>query len=289
MAMSYATLEDIRVEAGDAPEPTTTTTYYRNLTEYGIRASQMIDRLAGFTFAPMIDTRYMDAFSETTSAYRVFLNYPLLELTTCVLADDTSLTVATDVIAAMRHYSPKRWLQMLTSSYNFRTSSGNPSSELVVTGVWGWHSDYDNAWLLSGDKVLDAAGLTATAVTITVADADGAGGNGFTPRFSPGNLIKIDSEYCEVVSISSNTLTVTRGARGSTAAVHLINAPISVYFPDEPITRACAKLAVYLYTQRGSVAQVSFEGVSGNRNPPTIIAEVRDMILPYQFIQFAGV
>lgn len=53
--------------------------------------------------------------------------------------------------------------------------------------------------------------LSASAVTFDVLDGT---------RFSSGDLLQIDSEYLYVDSVSSNTLTVRRGWRGSTAAVH---------------------------------------------------------------------
>jgi hypothetical protein len=48
--------------------------------------------------------------------------------------------------------------------------------------------------------------------------------------FLVGDLLRIDDEIMEVVSISSNTLTVVRGSHGSTKASHLANASLEYPF-----------------------------------------------------------
>jgi hypothetical protein len=62
--------------------------------------------------------------------------------------------------------------------------------------------------------------ITATAATLVVADADG---------LAARMLLEIGSEILQVVSISGTTITVTRGARGSTAATHSNGATIKAY------------------------------------------------------------
>jgi hypothetical protein len=197
MTLSYATLDQLKTEAasttGTEPTGSALLTFEGNLTQYGIRASQIIDRLKNTTFAPLIDSRGIGAFSDAAlSSYKLVVD-PLLELTSVTLPDTTTLTVGTDVRAEPTYLSPKRWLQMITSANTFQVTSDN----------LGWHSDYDNAWISSGDSVQDAGGINASVTSITVTDADGVGGWGFSPRFSPGNLIKIESEYCSVVKRGS--------------------------------------------------------------------------------------
>ena len=48
--------------------------------------------------------------------------------------------------------------------------------------------------------------------------------------FSVGDTIKIDNEEMTITNISSNTLTVTRGANSTTKATHSDNAPLSVNY-----------------------------------------------------------
>ena len=47
--------------------------------------------------------------------------------------------------------------------------------------------------------------------------------------FAVGNFISVNKEIMEVTAISSNNLTVTRGARGTTAAAHADDDPVRTY------------------------------------------------------------
>jgi len=293
---SYATLDQLLTEAasttGTQPtDPTKLAAYKASLTQYGIQASGIIDRVKHTTFAPIIDTRYLQAFSQEVRAYEVDLDFPLLELTSVTLADGTNLVVDTDVQAEMTHIFPRRWLQMITSANSFRTASDNLVSKIAIVGVWGWHSDYDNAWILSGDSVQKVGGIDDSETSVLVTDVDGVGGFGFTPRFSAGNLIQIENEWCSVMSTdtSAQTMVVVRGVRGSTAATHAKDVVISVFHPDDAIGRATAKLAVFMYAARGKTALVSFENVRSNPNNVTALAEVLILLEAYQFVQMSGV
>lgn len=62
----------------------------------------------------------------------------------------------------------------------------------------------------------------AEALDASETDVDVAAGQG--ERFADGDVIRIDDEFMTVSSISNDTLTVVRGALGSTAVTHLINA-----------------------------------------------------------------
>lgn len=61
------------------------------------------------------------------------------------------------------------------------------------------------------DTMNEAATITSTVTTIKVTDGS---------LYEPGHVIMIDSEYLWVSSVSTNTITVTRAAGGSTAATH---------------------------------------------------------------------
>jgi hypothetical protein len=293
MTISYATLNQLKVEGANIEpgDATKLETYNSNLVQYGIRASGVIDRLKNTTFAPLVDTRYIDAFGDNAlSSYRLLLNDALMELTSVTLADGTALVVNTDVRSEPRGVSPKRWLQMITSANTFQVTSGEVTNDVVVVGAWGWHSDYDNAWLDSGDTVQNATGIDASQTTITVTAANGVGGDGFAPRFSPGNLIQIESEWCTIVKVSTDnlTLTVLRGQRGTTGAIHAKETAISVFFADDAICRAAANLAVFMYGSRGKTNQVSFETIRTNPNNVQALADVLTILDNYQFMKFVG-
>jgi len=289
--ISYATLDDIKTEAANPQEPTDATalaSYNRNLLKFGIRATEIIDHLKHFTFAPVIDTRYSNVLDDLVEPYKLYFDYPLLSLTSVTLADSTSLTVNTDVRAYPRHAYPLRWLQMLATTNVFNTTSTDLVDEVAVTGIWGYHSDYDNAWLNSGDTVKTTA-LTTTTTSIAVNDADGAGGDTLIPRFSEGNLIRIDSEYMVITAISANTLTVRRAVRGSTAATHDVGKQIDVFIADDAIRHAAAKIAVFNYARRGQTQRVTFDAVRQARAVHEIPPEAIEILDNYQIVQIAGI
>ena len=126
--------------------------------------------------------------------------------------------------------------------------------EVTVTGVWGWHDDWSNAWIDSGDTVQDAP-LTVSATTLTVTNADGLDTDGRSPRFQVGHLLRVDDEYLHVRAIdtTTNTLTVTRGVNGTTAATHVAGTPISVYRPAADVESLVLRWAGWLYREPDGV------------------------------------
>lgn len=155
-------------------------------------------------------------------------------------------------------------------------SAETPPVFVKVTGTWGWHEDWDNAWD-SVDTIQDAAGIDATVTAITVADVDGVDSDGFTPRISAGNLILIGSEYIDVLATDTDTqiLTVRRGVNGTTAAEHALKAEISVYRIDERLRRITARQAASLYARRGAFQVETLDGVGSISYPQDLLAELR--------------
>ena len=105
------------------------------------------------------------------------------------------------------------------SSYSAATSAANaytlnnqaPDSNMYVA--------VNNA--AAGDAQLIAEALDGTETGVDVDEG------GF---FFVGDLIRIENEICEVVSISGNTLTVIRGVHGSTKATHVDDSAIRYPF-----------------------------------------------------------
>ena len=73
----------------------------------------------------------------------------------------------------------------------------------------------------AGDAQLIAEALDGSETGVDVDDAS---------FFFAGDLIRVDNEVMEVVSISGNTLTVIRGSHGSALAVHSDDAPLRYAF-----------------------------------------------------------
>jgi hypothetical protein len=155
---------------------------------------------------------------------------------------------------------------------------------VTITGVWGYHRAYSRAWLAV--DTLAAAIVTTTATTFTVVDVDGADVYGFTPRISAGNLVKIDSEIMEVIAttVATNTVTVRRGVNGTTAAAHIIAAPVSTWQTDDNIRRVTARQAGMLYARRGAYEQQTITDVGVITYPADLLAELRGVLQGFQYL-----
>lgn len=154
--------------------------------------------------------------------------------------------------------------------------------QVSVTGVWGLHSDYAHAWLAV--DALAAAITTTSATSFTVADADGDDVYGMADRISPGHLLKVDDEYMEVTAISTNTVTVIRGANGSTAATHLINAVVYRWEVQPEVQYAVARQAGLVYSRQGAYTTTEVTPVGGEiRYPSDWLSEVKSVMQGYVY------
>jgi hypothetical protein len=125
-----------------------------------------------------------------------------------------------------------------------------PLHAITITGLWGWHDRWAEAWRNTSDTVQNNP-LTSGATTITVSDADGADAETETPRFQVGHLIRVDSEYIRVLAVntSTNVLTVQRGVAGTTAASHTQNTPIDSFQPAPDAQMLHLRYAAWLYKE----------------------------------------
>lgn len=289
MTITYATVDQIYAEQPPVLETSVTTTQVQDMLEYGQAVAAKFDRVRGFEFAPRVATKYHNVveaiFSGRVIGYLFYLDEPLLAVTTVTLGDGTVLVENTDYRLHPRGETPAYALRMINTSKSW-AARDDSTSDISILGKWGWHNDYTRAWVDSDDHVQDVS-VTATQLTIITTDADGRGTDGLIPRFSPGNMIRIDSEYMSVMSISSQTLTVVRGIRGSTSATHTNGTQIDVFKPDSSIVRAAKRQTVYDLSRAGKFTRVTFEGV-GIETTPDVIPEVQQILDNIPFVGWWG-
>ena len=196
--------------------------------------------------------QYATRLFDYVNALNLTFDDDLLEITTLTNGDATTIS-SNDYVFVPRRVYPKWGLEIKIGSdvsFNYSTS---PESAISIAGTWGYHDDYTNAWVSSRDAVADVGGINASVTTITVSDADGTSADLETPRFQAGNLIKIDSEWCDVIAVTAgttNTLTVVRGVNGTTAASHSAGASISLYRPPITVIEAAMQYVKWRYDQR---------------------------------------
>lgn len=231
-------------------EDATDATDDEKLRRWILQASKVITTLArGRRFVPFIDTRYYDhprepatiqwggtqySYDDIRFSDTLRLDEDLLEVDTLTTENgNTTIQSSDQFLMSGDNYNRtpyNRIVLKLDGDQNTFLYSGTTQQANAVTGTWGWHDDWGNAWVDTLDTVEDNP-LSSSATTLTVNDVDGADLYGQTPRISPGMILKVESEYLYVTATdtASNTATIIRGINGSTAASHAQNTAINSY------------------------------------------------------------
>ncbi len=288
---SYTTKERVRDELiSTTPTTAGQITLDASANQYIIDAieevSRRIDEIKDYGFEPFLETRYFDAYSQQIDVFAdmLTLGHPLLEATEVIDSNATTLTEWDGTRGARETadyeplefgQSPFHFLRRLNASW--AAPSAGFENAITVTGYWGFHKNYSRrGWVLSTDSIQDAAGITATATTVTVGDADGADGFNFSPRFSEGLLIRMESEFCRVVSVvaaATNELTIVRAENGTTAATHANAIPISIWYPDPAIRRITTRIVAQWTARRANFASAIFDGFAVTSFPADLPPE----------------
>ena len=203
--------------------------------------SRVIDSFCGRVFYPHVSTRLYDV----PSGRMLMLDDDLLSLTTLTNGDAAVLTT-TDYRLESANFYPKWGIVIKDTSDKFWSwdSSGSTERVLSVLGEWGYHIDYAGAWLATDTL---SAGINAAVTALPTT------GSALLYR---DQIIKIDSEIMNVTSVVTTTTNVLkRGDNGSTAAAHLIAAPIYAWVTMEDIQAACMDIVLSAYNKRFGVGQ----------------------------------
>jgi len=287
----YVTYEEVKeyiISSLNAGELTEDDKAFR---EFAVRGSRLFDRFARRAFYPRKDTRYFDypssfvpsdppldslSLSLTGVGQRrgavLCLDEDLLEVHTLTTKNGDTTISSSDYLLmnGPERYAPTPYDRIRLKPDGTTTQFQYVNSTLqanAVTGIWGWHDRYGDAWP-ELDAVADNP-LLVSATTITVADVDGADEMGLAPRFKAQQLIRLSSgtsaEYCWITSVderaTANTLTVVRGKNGTTAAQWPAATKIYVYRPPADIVGAMLELVAHQYKRRDSVGRPEDRGV----------------------------
>ena len=230
-------------------------------------------------FAPYIESRPLQirAHKVNTPNMTIDLDMYLLALTS-VLAG--AQDVSSKIIAYIAGFPPFEKLQInVDTCESWYTLETSPTirrawpEPLTITGTWGWHDDWDNAFVAT--SIMVTAGIDDSVTTFNVTATEGA-------LFSPGNMILLDSEYMEVTGVSTDTLTVIRGVNGSTVAAHLQNAPVSILSIPEDIQRVTARQVSTLLSRRGSFSVQQITQLGLVQYPQDLVLELENTIAGYR-------
>ncbi|MGB1285114.1 MAG: hypothetical protein ACPG7F_01160 [Aggregatilineales bacterium] len=250
---------------------------------YGkIRAtSRLIDKaLFGSNravFAPTTETRSFRLRNDRIDrAYRIYtfansLKDSLFTLESVVL---NGTTVSGATLYQVTPNRPATALQLPsgTTWHRYCNASSTPPT-IRITGVWGYHEDYANAW--ENEDTLQAD-ITASATSLAVADVDGSDTWGETPRLSAGNLLKVNDEIMLVTATdtAADTAAVRRGMQGTTAAAHTSGDTVSVWQLDTALRLMVARQVAAQYAKQGGYTDMDISGGATQRGVSTFLPEL---------------
>lgn len=286
MAATYATLEEAKIELKANLTTTGDTIKLMNVLR---AASSRIDLLMHSRrpfFMPWIEQREFVVSPGAINSYEnlFYFNGNLLALD-AASHGSTTLVIGTDADIWTPLASPAHALRLLTAGsnwYTYCTDTLQPS-RLLITGTWGFHRDYANAWLAV--DTLQAAIVTAGATTLTVADVDGLDPYNRTPRIGTGNLLRIDTEFMEVVKVDTltNIVTVRRAANGSTATAHNNGTGVDVWQVEEEIKYVTARFAAFLYARQGAFESVAINDLGATQFPSDLLGVVKGVVADFAY------
>lgn len=210
-------------------------------------------------------SEYIDIDSRVLNVYR---DTDILEITSISNGDSSSVASSAYTLKPNNAYPKYQIALKETSGVSWRGASGGDYEQVIsITGIFGNVPHYPTAW---HDVGLELDGdINATITTVTVNDGT---------LLSIGHYIKINDEVMFVEAISSNDLTVQRGALGTTAASHTDEDTITRFQFKNDLRLACAEWASYLYSTKDKLGDevITFNGgVQAPRGlAPTVIKTI---------------
>lgn len=228
----------------------------------------------GSGFGPRVGANLYDGDGHN----ELLLRDDLLSLSAFTVAASTggstvSPAVSTDYyLATPAGYTGPPWRTIILHGRGTPTVFGRGYRTVSATGTWGYPTD------LVASTTTVASGLSAstTAQTFTTSAS---------PTISPGATLRVGSEDLYLLSISTTTATVLRGANGTTAAVHVDTSAISTHRYDARVRDVCLRLFMRRWKARDAGADGTEGGldvgvVSAREGEDTIIRRgLSDLLL----------
>lgn len=207
------------------------------------------------TFVPFVHTYTVKARSsawrESWSRCNGDLLFNLLRLPNADLLSLSSVVLNDETLSAS-HYdlSPDStypaW-QVSFDSDNVSLPSGTAfNTALVLAGTWGYHENPNQMWRSNGTLL---GNLTDSATSFTAT----------TGTIETYQYIKLDTEFLFVTGVTvgaTDTITVERGVRGTTAAAHTLGATLYAYRQMPAVIKAVRRRVVNLMQKMPELANL---------------------------------
>lgn len=284
---TYATLAQARGELKAASDDAAHNAWLMQcLVDITGRIDEMFPR---WRFEPVYETRLQDMSAVDRYSGQLTLDSLLLEATEILDGSGASLTLwdgvaanraAANLAAIPLNATPIRALTRINGGVWQDATGDGGIGAIQITGFWGFRRNYSGAWKRSLDALTQNS--ASGAVLLHVSDPDGADITGRTPRFSPGQLIRVNDEYMNVTSTdgTGNTIGVEPDVNGTTEAAHLSGAEIWTWYPEPVVVRATLRWAGLIFDKRGNFEQFRLDGLGGSTQmPEDMPAEVENILM----------
>lgn len=291
--MYYVTLHQVRQSIGNLDGNTADDAL---LLKYIKWATDFVNRYKGRRYDVRLATIPHDAPLARFSSFGVFdreygagsplppliLQDDLLEMLELTNGDGEEITSNHYVLQPSRS-TPYSVVKLRGGAQWAANSDGNVAGALQVEGVWGYHTDYANAFVDSLDTVQDNP-LSSSSTTIHVSSLSAPAADLESPRFQAGQLLRIDGEFFYLVDAQdgaeSAELTVVRAYNGTAAAEHAQGAKVEIFRPEGFVVQACERLVKWRYSQRDtdSFDRTYNVGTGVVSTPTAIPVDVRDIL-----------
>lgn len=233
---TYARLEDVKNQIGGGVKSDTTDPVLLSILE---NVSRGAEGHVGREIHSRVATRY---FNGSGKAYLALTGDDLISVTTLGVDENDDGTYERVLVENTDYF-----LEPANGSHKYRVVLATRGTQIGafvrgqrairIVGRWGY---WDEAEAVT---TLGAAVTDTTGTSLTVADG---------MAFSIGETVRVDSEEMAVDDRSGTTLTVTRGANGTTAATHSNGATVSRKRYPRAVEQAVLMQTARLYKRRES-------------------------------------
>lgn len=239
----YTTFErfDRQIRSNTSDESVVTD--YDIIRQYIRDASRFFANTTRRSYVPYDFTHEVKNIPENFSYDGRFLWLPDDCFAISVLTSTDGTTISSSLYRFSHQYLQTHYQIEINPNARLTTvSNDNFRQRYEITGTWGYHQDYDEAWEAS--TTLDGA-IDDSVTTIRVASV---------ANLERLQYLKIDSEYMQITGAIPTSapldLTVKRGVNGSSATAHDNSSVVSYWWVESDVNLAVTRLAVGLYRTR---------------------------------------
>lgn len=243
--------------------------------------SRKIEEVCNRRFYPYYDTVLLDWQGRS---FELDLPADFISLTTLTNGDGNAIPATSGSTTVILYYPqseyPRYKIQLnISGGYVFLFNSTYQQA-ISVNGLWGYPSD-ENTGRYSVSTSATVQNTTSQNATTTSLLTQ-------TGNFYAGQMVLIGTEFELIQSVTigtpNDTLTVVRGACGSTAAAHLNGVAINQVLYHPAIVRAAARLLAWNYNLRNSplFGTSSISGMGQVITPLAIPADIMDDLMAFR-------